>query len=100
MVQLKKAKREFGIIFHFFGNDEDSIDQFFFEFEQFCEALHPCWNGTYGNPQQRYDGTKQSKDFRIKENLDNVAVSIRTNNPQTENFIFETKQKVTFRFVI
>ena len=95
-VQLKKAKREFAMVFRFFGNDEDSVDHLLFEFEQFCEAIHPCWNGNFGFTQQRFDGTKNTKDFRVKENLENVAISIRSSNPQLENLVFETKEKVFF----
>ena len=81
-------------MFHFFGNDEDSIEHFLFEFEQFCEAIHPCWNGNFGFTQQRFDGTKNTKDFRIRENMENIAISIRNANSAAESFIFETKEKV------
>jgi len=91
---LKKAKREFAVIFRFFGNDDDSVEHLLFEFDQFCQAIHPCWNGNFGFTQQRFDGTKNTKDFRVKDNLENIAISIRSSNPQYENMIFETKEKV------
>ena len=86
-------------MFHYFGNDDDSIEHLLFEFDQFCSAVHPCWNGNFGFTQQRFDGTKNTKDFRVRENLMNIAISIRSKTPNIENFIFETKERVRDLFI-
>lgn len=92
IVQFKK-KKEISIFFRFFGQDDLAIEQFIFEFNQFCQSLHPCWSGQYGFTKQRFDGTLGTKNFSIKE--ENMAISIRNNNPDKEIFVFETLERVT-----
>ena len=45
MIALKKAKREYSIVFRFFGHTDDDIEEFFYEFNHFCEGTHPRYNG-------------------------------------------------------
>ena len=60
---LRKAKREFAIVFRTFGGDLEDV---VLEFNRFCEGKHPCFNGKGGNPLVRFDGNKGSKDYRIQ----------------------------------
>lgn len=61
---LRKAKREFAIIFRTFGSDLSDV---VYEFNRFCEGSHPCYNGKNGCPLVRFDRSKGSKDMRIDE---------------------------------
>ena len=62
---LRKQKKEFAISFRTFGKDMDNV---VFEFNKFCNGEHPCFNGRNGTPLVKMDGSKNSKDFRIKAN--------------------------------
>jgi hypothetical protein len=64
LIYLKKAKREFGVVFRTFGSDMENV---IFEFNKFCNGEHPCYNGKNGTPQVKFDGSKGNKDLRIKE---------------------------------
>ena len=64
LIYLKKAKKEFSIIFRSFGSDIHNVA---FEFNKFCNGDHPCYSGRGGTPQVKFDGSKGTKDLRIKE---------------------------------
>mmetsp|Transcript_42670 Transcript_42670/g.65451 ORF Transcript_42670/g.65451 Transcript_42670/m.65451 type:complete len:245 (+) Transcript_42670:461-1195(+) len=64
LIFLKKQKREFSVCFRTFGKDLDNI---VWEFNQFCTGNHPCYSGRNGTPLIRFDGYKQTKDLRIRE---------------------------------
>mmetsp|Transcript_27129 Transcript_27129/g.48682 ORF Transcript_27129/g.48682 Transcript_27129/m.48682 type:complete len:499 (-) Transcript_27129:35-1531(-) len=61
---LRKAKREFAVVFRSFGTDLHDV---VYEFNRFCEGSHPCYNGKNGCPLVRFDRSKGSKDMRIDE---------------------------------
>ena len=61
---MKKAKKEFAIVFRTFGEDLNNV---VFEFNKFCKGDHPCYSGRGGTPQVKFDGSKGTKDLFIKE---------------------------------
>jgi len=65
MMYLKKMKKEFAICFRTFGSE---IDNVIYEFNMFCNGEHPCYNGRNSTPLVKFDGSKNCKDYRIKEN--------------------------------
>lgn len=60
---LKKAKREFAIVFRSFGNELPDV---IWEFNKFCNGEHPCFNGNQV-PLMKFDGVKGVKDLRLKK---------------------------------
>lgn len=62
ILALRKAKREFAIIFHTF---EDELPDVIDEFNLFCKGVHPLYNGKHGNPLVRFDGKNRTKDMFI-----------------------------------
>lgn len=64
LMYLKKQKKEFSIAFRTFGNELDTVIH---EFNLFCNGEHPCFNGRNSTPIVKFDGSKNSKDYRIKE---------------------------------
>jgi len=64
LIYLKKAKKEFSLVFRTFGDDLNNV---IFEFNKFCNGEHPCYSGRGGTPQVKFDGGKNTKDLRIKE---------------------------------
>ena len=64
LIFLKKQKREFSICFRTFGKDLKNI---VWEFNQFCGGQHPCYSGRNGTPLIKFDGSKGTKDLRIRE---------------------------------
>ena len=65
MIYLKKAKKDFALVFRTFGND---MPQLVHEFNKLCTGEHLCYNGKNGTPLVRLDGCfKGLKDFRIKD---------------------------------
>jgi len=93
LMTLKKNKREFSIIFRFFGHDVQDIEEFIFEFNQFCECLHPRYNGNHGYQAAHFEGIK-SKDYRInRDKGDNIGVHIRNLDPNKESYVFDTIER-------
>jgi hypothetical protein len=89
MIALKKAKREFAIVFRFFGHNEDDVAEFIYEFNHFCDGSHPRYNGEFGS-RPKFDGSKGTKDYRINtDKLDNLAVCYRNLDEKSEAFAFE-----------
>lgn len=37
------------------------------EFNQFCAGFHPCYSGRNGTPLIKFDGTKGTKDLKIRD---------------------------------
>jgi hypothetical protein len=62
LIYLKKAKKEFSILFRTFGAD---LLNTVFEFNKFCNGEHPCYSGKGGTPLVKFDGSKGTKDLRI-----------------------------------
>lgn len=66
IIELEKKNRTFAIIFRTFGYDFDDVIK---EYNSFCEGMHPIYSGENKNyPKYYFDGTKGSKDYKIKEN--------------------------------
>jgi predicted ATPase len=63
LVYNKKQKREFSVIFRSMG---DEVEKVIWEFNQFCIGQHPCFSGRNGTPLVKFDGSKGTKDLRIK----------------------------------
>lgn len=70
LMYLKKQKKEFAIAFRTFGNELDTVIH---EFNMFCNGEHPCFNGRNSTPIVKFDGSKNSKDYRIKEPCQRAA---------------------------
>jgi len=64
IMYLKKTKQEFAIVFNSFGSELEPV---IYEFNKFCTGNHPCFNGRNNTPLVKIDGSKNSKDFRIKD---------------------------------
>jgi hypothetical protein len=62
LIYLKKMKRDFAVVFRTFGSDLDNV---IWEFNKFCTGDHPCYNGKFGTPLIKFDGTKGTRDLRI-----------------------------------
>lgn len=62
LMYLKKQKQEFAVVFRTFGHD---LKNAVFEFDKFSRGEHPCFNGRNGMPSVKFDGAKNSKDFRF-----------------------------------
>lgn len=62
LIYLKKAKKEFSILFRTFGGD---LGNTVFEYNRFCNGEHPCYSGRGGTPLVKFDGSKGTKDLRI-----------------------------------
>ena len=65
MIFLKKNKREHSLAFRTFGQD---LEKIVWEFNRFCSGQHPCFSGRNGTPLVRLDGSKNTKDLRIRDN--------------------------------
>ena len=64
MIALKKQKRSFSVVFRTFGHD---LENTIWEYNQFCNGLHPCFNGNNGCPHVMFNGQKGSVDMRIRD---------------------------------
>lgn len=76
LIFLKKQKREFAVCFRTFGKDLRNV---IWEFNQFCIGNHPCFSGRNGTPLIKFDGSKGTKDLRIRE-IDQKALFFRFSN--------------------
>jgi hypothetical protein len=47
------------------------------EFDKFARGEHPCFNGRNGLPLVKFDGSKNSKDFRFKCPEEQIATLYR-----------------------
>ena len=61
IITLKKLKQDFVLVFRFFGDDESSIDEFIYEFNNFCDCQHPRFCGDYGYEKFKFDAEKEKK---------------------------------------
>ena len=63
LMYLKKAKREFAVVFRTFGSDHAN---FVYEFNRFCSGEHPAFNGRNNTPLVKFDGSKNCKELRFQ----------------------------------
>ena len=85
MIELQKQNRIFTLVFRTFGLDFDDIIK---EYNSFCEGSHPIFSGEIDNekyPKKYFDGTHNSKDYRIKEN--NIGIIYRFDEDITNTFL-------------
>ena len=96
ILNLKKAKKEFAVVFRTFGHDLANV---VFEFNKFCNGEHPCYNGRNNTQIARFDGSKNSKSYiingpqqgviyRMKPGVENLTLVSGTLNrvARTANF--------------
>jgi len=50
------------------------LDTVIHEFNSFCNGEHPCFNGRNSTPLVKFDGTKGSKDYRIREHAQRATI--------------------------
>ena len=71
MMYMKKQKREFAVVFNTFGTELDNV---VYEFNKFCSGDHPCFNGRNGASLVKMDGSKNQKDYRIRDPSQRVTL--------------------------
>lgn len=65
LIYLKKMKKEFSVVFrNYNGQDLKNVVA---EFNQFCRGDHPCYNGKNGTSLVKFDGSKGTKEMRIRD---------------------------------
>ena len=97
MINLKKIKQDFAVVFRFFGHDESDIEEFIYEYNCFCDCLHPRYCGDYGYNKVKFDVEKEKKDFKVNtETQEFMAVSYRGNDEKNETVVFDTMKNVDF----
>jgi len=95
---LRKSKREFSILFRFFGHDDEEIEEFVYEFNSFCEGVHPRFCGNHGFPLVRFNGKQGTKDFRLQDKKENFSVSFRSHHDSNEKLVLNTIDRVFILF--
>lgn len=65
LIYLKKQKREFSVCFRTF--EVDDLPKIKWEFNQFCAGLHPCYSGRNGTPHVKFDGSKGTKNLKLRD---------------------------------
>ena len=91
LINLKKIKQDFAIVFRFFGHDESDIEELVYEYNCFCDCLHPRYCGDYGYNKIKFDVEKDKKDFRIDTKTQEfMGVSYRGENDGDEKFVINS----------
>ena len=79
------------MVFNTFGSELDNV---VYEFNKFCSGDHPCFNGRNGSPLVKFDGSKNSKNFLIRDPAqtatmyrtgDGINETIQVNGPHKRN---------------
>ena len=97
MINLKKIKQDFVLVFRFFGSDESSIEEFIYEFNNFCDCAHPRFCGEYGFSQFKIDVEKDKKNYKIDTHSQEfISVSYRGPKEEEEKVFFDTMQQPHF----
>lgn len=76
ILALKKAKKEFAIVFRSFDSNLGNV---VYEFNKFCNGEHPCYNGRNNYPLARFDGSKNTKNFIINPSHQGVIYRFQSN---------------------
>lgn len=95
LIFLKKQKREFAVCFRTFGKD---IKNIVWEFNQFCSGQHPCYSGRNGTPMIKFDGSKGTKDLRIREESQKGMFFRFSDDLADSKFISGTFNRMTENF--
>jgi len=91
LINLKKIKQDFAIVFRFFGHDKSDIEELVYEYNCFCDCLHPRYCGDYGYNKIKFDVEKDKKDFRIDTKTQEfMGVSYRGEGDQEEKFVINS----------
>ena len=91
LINLKKIKQDFAIVFRFFGHDESDIEELVYEYNCFCDCLHPRYCGDYGYNKIKFDVEKDKKDFRLNTKTSEfMSVSYRGDKEEDEKFVLNT----------
>ena len=91
LINLKKIKQDFAIVFRFFGHDESDIEELVYEYNCFCDCLHPRYCGDYGYNKIKFDVEKDKKDFRINtKSQEFMSVSYRGDKEEDEKFVLNS----------
>jgi len=93
---LRKSKREFALILRFFGQDDEEIEEFVYEFNSFCEGTHPRFCGNHGFPLVRFNGKQNTKNYTLQERKENFSVSFRSHHENNEKLVFNTTDRVIY----
>ena len=97
IISLKKIQQDFIIIFRFFGGDESSIEEFFFEYNNFIDGTHPRFSGDYGYRKFKIDVQKEKKEYKIDtKSQEFMSVWYRGPNENEERAFYETMQQPAF----
>ena len=93
LIELQKKKKLFALIFRTFGQDFDDVIK---EFNSFCEGAHPLFSGEKEKfPKINFDGTHNSRDYRIKEN--NIGILYRfDDNIENCYLVLGTLKRIQF----
>ena len=96
LINLKKIKQDFAIVFRFFGHDESDIEELVYEYNCFCDCLHPRYCGDYGYNKIKFDSEKDKKDFRIDTKTQEfMSVSYRGETEDEEKFVINSMKHPT-----
>ena len=91
LINLKKIKQDFAIIFRFFGHDDSDIEELVYEYNCFCDCLHPRYCGDYGYNKIKFDVEKDKKDFRIDTKTQEfMSVSYRGEQEEDEKLVLNS----------
>ena len=91
LINLKKIKQDFAIVFRFFGHDDSDIEELVYEYNCFCDCLHPRYCGDYGYNKIKFDVEKDKKDFRIDTKTQEfMSVSYRGEQEEDEKLVLNT----------
>ena len=91
LINLKKIKQDFAIVFRFFGHDESDIEELVYEYNCFYDCLHPRYCGDYGYNKIKFDVEKDKKDFRINTKTQEfMGVSYRGETDEDEKFVINS----------
>ena len=96
LINLKKIKQDFAIVFRFFGHDDSDIEELVYEYNCFCDCLHPRYCGDYGYNKIKFDSEKDKKDFRIDTKTQEfMSVSYRGETEDEEKFVINSMKHPT-----
>ena len=91
LINLKKIKQDFAIVFRFFGHDDSDIEELVYEYNCFCDCLHPRYCGDYGYNKIKFDVEKDKKDFKINTKTQEfMSVSYRGESEENEKFVLNS----------
>ena len=97
IIYLRKIQQDFIIIFRFFGGDESTIEEFFFEYNKFIDGVHPRFSGDYGYTKFKLDVEKEKKEYKLDTKTQEfMSVWYRGPNQNEERAFFETMQQPAF----